>query len=169
MFLIFQIGNNSHAFIPQDSISDQIDEHSKEEIEIVLKSDVDISDNCDLGGTKSGCEIVGSNANVCEVIQQNIVPEGNEIRENKLIHTPDLVMDLPTQPDESAVILESPDMTAAERFAKQNQCTLKKNTKQPKQVNDSKCNIPPKPPIKIKPEISLKPVCLMHVSKDVKQ
>ncbi|XP_014277540.1 SLIT-ROBO Rho GTPase-activating protein 1 isoform X1 [Halyomorpha halys] len=164
-----QIGNNSHDFIPQDSISDQIDEHSKEEIEIVLKSDVDISDTCDLGGSKSGGELLGSNLNVCEVVQQNIVTEGNEIRENKLIHTPDLVMDLPTQPDDNAVILESPDMTAAERFAKQNQCTLKKNTKQPKQVTDSKCNIPPKPPLKIKPEISLKPVCLMHVSKDVKQ
>lgn len=72
-------------------------------------------------------------------------------------HTPDLVMDLPlvsscspkdtskktisvsASPDDDAVSVkslesptgpDSPDMTtAAERFAKQNQCTLKKNTK----------------------------------------
>jgi len=54
--------------------------------------------------------------------------------------TPDLVLDLPRrlsvdsskeESDDSSVVgPESPDMTTtAERFAKQNQCTLKKNTK----------------------------------------
>lgn len=73
---------------------------------------------------------------------------GVDVRQN---HTPDLVMDLPlvgnSSPKDSSkktISLnpedakttpsptgpESPDMsTAAERFAKQNQCTLKKNTK----------------------------------------
>lgn len=45
-------------------------------------------------------------------------------------HTPDLVVDLPGKAAEPEVNPDSPDMsTAAERFAKQNQCTLKKNTK----------------------------------------
>ncbi|XP_065218066.1 SLIT-ROBO Rho GTPase-activating protein 1-like isoform X2 [Planococcus citri] len=55
-------------------------------------------------------------------------------------HTPDLVMDLPVQetvksPEETETEAqnepESPDMAlAAERFAKQNQCTLKKNNRE---------------------------------------
>ncbi|XP_011305833.1 SLIT-ROBO Rho GTPase-activating protein 1-like isoform X2 [Fopius arisanus] len=73
-----------------------------------------------------------------------------EFRDMRQKHTPDLVMDLPLTPqddskksssslsssdDESSVLPnpsqgpESPDMSTAERFAKQNQCTLKKNTK----------------------------------------
>lgn len=71
-----------------------------------------------------------------------------ELWELRQKHTPDLVMDLPlvgsSSPKEADKVIseeetgsesnspgpESPDMTtAAERFAKQNQCTLKKNTK----------------------------------------
>uniref|UniRef100_A0A0A9XYM4 SLIT-ROBO Rho GTPase-activating protein 1 n=3 Tax=Lygus hesperus TaxID=30085 RepID=A0A0A9XYM4_LYGHE len=78
--------------------------------------------------------------------------------------TPDLVMDLPTNPEESSGGLESPDMTtAAERFAKQNQCTLKKNTKTPK-PDQSSCSpvLLKKAQMKIKPEIMKKPVCLVQ-------
>lgn len=65
-----------------------------------------------------------------------------EARDFRPKHTPDLVMDLPIaegvkSPDEAELMTtastnepESPDMAlAAERFAKQNQCTLKKNTR----------------------------------------
>lgn len=66
-----------------------------------------------------------------------------ELRDFRPKHTPDLVMDLPIpegvkSPEENAELTatatsnepESPDMAlAAERFAKQNQCTLKKNTR----------------------------------------
>lgn len=97
-------------------------------------------------------------------------------------HTPDLVMDLPVQetvksPEETETQSEpeSPDMAlAAERFAKQNQCTLKKNTRElrrdktdSKNSNGSKStdeetsprmspNV--KPQIKAKPPILRKPV-----------
>lgn len=69
---------------------------------------------------------------------------GKEMRDMRQKHTPDLVIDLPIQDcsvkspeelqldggNESSSEPESPDMTlAAERFAKQNQCTLKKNNK----------------------------------------
>lgn len=64
---------------------------------------------------------------------------------------------LPQEPD-------SPDMgTAAERFAKQNQCTLKKYSKPPTSHANSKPEIPPKstkPPLKAKPQIFKKPVFL---------
>ncbi|XKL61176.1 hypothetical protein PGB90_008233 [Kerria lacca] len=70
---------------------------------------------------------------------------------------------------------ESPDMAlAAERFAKQNQCTLKKNTRdirhhKEKTENNSSCNknkeengqrLSPvnKPQIKVKPQILKKPI-----------
>lgn len=67
-----------------------------------------------------------------------------EARDFRPKHTPDLVMDLPIpegvkSPEENSELTaapttanepESPDMAlAAERFAKQNQCTLKKNTR----------------------------------------
>ncbi|XP_014259247.1 SLIT-ROBO Rho GTPase-activating protein 1-like [Cimex lectularius] len=95
--------------------------------------------------------------------------------ELKHIHTPDLVMDLPTNPEEHPAGLESPDMTtAAERFAKQNQCTLKKNTKAPKADPDSNSPVmQKKTQIKNKPEIMKKPICLpqspMVIKKDQKQ
>ncbi|XP_034939969.1 SLIT-ROBO Rho GTPase-activating protein 1-like isoform X2 [Chelonus insularis] len=90
-----------------------------------------------------------------------------EFREMRQKHTPDLVMDLPlaaqdaskksasssslnSSDDENLLHVrsdsarspsngpESPDMsTAAERFAKQNQCTLKKNTKSSNASNNS--------------------------------
>lgn len=107
---------------------------------------------------------------------------------------PDLVMDLPVRPSSSsssssssegisgatgqecqgpcgatAQEPDSPDMgTAAERFAKQNQCTLKKYSKpiplpSPPQAN-GKPELPPKssgkPPLKAKPQIFKKPVFL---------
>lgn len=78
--------------------------------------------------------------------------------------TPDLVMDLPTNPEEPSGGLESPDMTtAAERFAKQNQCTLKKNSK-PSKPDPSTCSpvLLKKPQIKIKPEVMKKPVGLVQ-------
>lgn len=87
---------------------------------------------------------------------------------------PDLVMDLPADgcggvqavPVQSEP--DSPDMgTAAERFAKQNQCTLKKYSK-PAGQPLGKPELPPKsskPPIKAKPQIFKKPVFL-HKSTD---
>ncbi|KAL5239625.1 hypothetical protein ACI65C_007035 [Semiaphis heraclei] len=92
---------------------------------------------------------------------------------------PDLVMDLPARTSGGAVTPQdaadtaavqepdSPDMgTAAERFAKQNQCTLKKYSKPlpavPQLVNGGdKPELPPKstkPPLKAKPQIFKKPV-----------
>lgn len=80
-------------------------------------------------------------------IDPPVTPRHNqELWELRQKHTPDLVMDLPfvgsskdgldktiteeeTGTESSSPGPESPDMTAAERFAKQNQCTLKKNTK----------------------------------------
>ncbi|XP_022165979.1 SLIT-ROBO Rho GTPase-activating protein 1-like isoform X1 [Myzus persicae] len=94
---------------------------------------------------------------------------------------PDLVMDLPARtsgggvaPQDSAPATtqepDSPDMgTAAERFAKQNQCTLKKYSKPlpavPQLANGGgdKPELPPKstkPPLKAKPQIFKKPVFL---------
>lgn len=94
---------------------------------------------------------------------------------------PDLVMDLPARTsggevaqDTNAAVAasqepDSPDMgTAAERFAKQNQCTLKKYSKPvppvPQLANGSnKPDLPPKstkPPLKAKPQIYKKPVFL---------
>ncbi|XP_026806508.1 SLIT-ROBO Rho GTPase-activating protein 1-like isoform X2 [Rhopalosiphum maidis] len=97
---------------------------------------------------------------------------------------PDLVMDLPARTsggggasapqDASAAAVatqepDSPDMgTAAERFAKQNQCTLKKYSKPvpavPQMANGGdKPELPPKstkPPLKAKPQIFKKPVFL---------
>uniref|UniRef100_A0A1B6DN07 SLIT-ROBO Rho GTPase-activating protein 1 n=1 Tax=Clastoptera arizonana TaxID=38151 RepID=A0A1B6DN07_9HEMI len=116
---------------------------------------------------------------------------GKEIWEMRQKHTPDLVMDLPlvgateTVPlktgNDSPTGPESPDMTtAAERFAKQNQCTLKKNTKgggtqsrqssnssQDGKENDSKPSetpppLQPKPQIKAKPQLMRKPVITGH-------
>lgn len=93
-------------------------------------------------------------------------------------HTPDLVMDLPVQegvksPEETETQEpESPDMAlAAERFAKQNQCTLKKNTRDVRrnektekngaksQDEDTSPRMSPamKPQIKAKPQILRKP------------
>ncbi|XP_039277867.1 SLIT-ROBO Rho GTPase-activating protein 1 isoform X3 [Nilaparvata lugens] len=113
------------------------------------------------------------------VFQQAATDESAAGRD--LRQTPDLVMDLPLvsgTPDstaaektgaESPTGPESPDMTtAAERFAKQNQCTLKKNTKQ----KDSKPEqtpppLQPKPPLlKAKPQLMRKPV-LPHPSAQV--
>lgn len=92
---------------------------------------------------------------------------------------PDLVMDLPARtssggaaPQDAAALAaqepDSPDMgTAAERFAKQNQCTLKKYSKPlpalPQLANGDKPELPPKstkPPLKAKPQIFKKPVFL---------
>lgn len=105
-----------------------------------------------------------------------------EVRDFRQKHTPDLVMDLPVQepvksPEEGEAHSEpeSPDMAlAAERFAKQNQCTLKKNTRElhrrndkteSKSSNGAKSNdedmsprmSPIKPQIKAKPQILRKP------------
>jgi len=94
---------------------------------------------------------------------------------------PDLVMDLPARTsgggvatqDPSAVATQEPDSpdmgTAAERFAKQNQCTLKKYSKPlpalPQLANGGgdKPELPPKstkPPLMAKPQIFKKPVFL---------
>lgn len=102
-------------------------------------------------------------------------------------HTPDLVMDLPlnsstsvspsgtsdefadTSPATSPVHSgpESPDMTAAERFAKQNQCTLKKKDARTSSSSSSgsasaaidaqtQTKAGEKPPLKAKPQLVLK-------------
>ncbi|KAK6643213.1 hypothetical protein RUM43_004717 [Polyplax serrata] len=75
--------------------------------------------------------------------------QSQDLWELRQKQTPDLVMDLPVVGNQKEDLIhnrssiaeeemgseasspgpESPDMTAAERFAKQNQCTLKKNTK----------------------------------------
>ncbi len=104
-----------------------------------------------------------------------------EVRDIRQKHTPDLVMDLPVQetiksPEEEGDVAsepESPDMAlAAERFAKQNQCTLKKNTRdvrQRKEKTENHCPSGPttdeerlspvvKPQIKAKPQILRKPI-----------
>lgn len=107
-----------------------------------------------------------------------------DMRDFRQKHTPDLVMDLPVQEvvkspedkdSEATSEPESPDMAlAAERFAKQNQCTLKKNTRDLRYRNEkteknntsSKTNdddsprLSPlnKPQIKAKPQILRKPV-----------
>lgn len=103
-------------------------------------------------------------------------------------HTPDLVMDLPlnsstsvsplgtsdefvdTSPATSPVHSgpESPDMTAAERFAKQNQCTLKKKDTRTSSSSSSgsasavidaqtQTKVGEKPPLKAKPQMLKKP------------
>ena len=107
----------------------------------------------------------------------------NEIRDYRPKHTPDLVMDLPMpeavkSPEEVEGDVnsepESPDMAlAAERFAKQNQCTLKKNTRDGRHRNEkteksgagqedartAEGHSPLfKPQIKVKPQILRKPV-----------
>lgn len=107
-----------------------------------------------------------------------------EMRDFRQKHTPDLVMDLPVQEavkspeeteSETASEPESPDMAlAAERFAKQNQCTLKKNTRDVRHRNEktekngtgAKGNVDDsprlspvnKPQIKAKPQILRKPI-----------
>lgn len=102
-----------------------------------------------------------------------------EMRDFRPKHTPDLVMDLPVpeavkSPEETendtacASEPESPDMAlAAERFAKQNQCTLKKNTREVRRRNektesgdDNSPQLSPliKPQIKAKPQILRKPI-----------
>lgn len=123
--------------------------------------------------------------------QTQLQPGGcinKDIWELRQKHTPDLVMDLPLvgssevpvgtkSGGDSPTGPESPDMTtAAERFAKQNQCTLKKNTKgtavhtrqtssssQEGKEEDSKPSetpppVQPKPQIKAKPQLMRKPV-----------
>ncbi|XP_046661965.1 SLIT-ROBO Rho GTPase-activating protein 1-like isoform X3 [Homalodisca vitripennis] len=116
---------------------------------------------------------------------------GKELWEMRQKHTPDLVMDLPlvgtaespgtkSGGGDSPTGPESPDMTtAAERFAKQNQCTLKKNTKSGSQSRQSSsssqegkdpeskvCDTPPplqpKPQLKAKPQLMRKPVLTGH-------
>lgn len=116
---------------------------------------------------------------------------GKDIWEMRQKHTPDLVMDLPLVGSTETATLkagndsptgpESPDMTtAAERFAKQNQCTLKKNTKsggtQSRQSSNSSQDgkesetkstetpppLQPKPQIKTKPQLMRKPVITGH-------
>lgn len=100
---------------------------------------------------------------------------------------PDLVMDLPVRAGGTVVAgcavqgeiagggaasatqePDSPDMgTAAERFAKQNQCTLKKYSKPLQQANGGKPELPPKctkPPLKAKPQIFKKPAFLSSPS-----
>ncbi|XP_075216171.1 SLIT-ROBO Rho GTPase-activating protein 1-like isoform X2 [Lycorma delicatula] len=101
-----------------------------------------------------------------------------ELLEMRQKQTPDLVMDLPLVGSQDNVSTksgsdspsgpESPDMTtAAERFAKQNQCTLKKNTKQLRQTSvptqdtkpaDTPPPLQPKPQLKAKPQLMRKPV-----------
>lgn len=122
--------------------------------------------------------------------QTQLQPGGcvnKDIWELRQKHTPDLVMDLPLvgtsevpagtkTGSDSPTGPESPDMTtAAERFAKQNQCTLKKNTKgtamhtrqasssSQEGKDDSKPSetpppVQPKPQIKAKPQLMRKPV-----------
>lgn len=122
--------------------------------------------------------------------QTQLQPGGcvnKDIWELRQKHTPDLVMDLPLvgssevpagtkSGGDSPTGPESPDMTtAAERFAKQNQCTLKKNTKgtavhtrqasssSQEGKDDSKPSetpppVQPKPQIKAKPQLMRKPV-----------
>ncbi|XP_049830329.1 SLIT-ROBO Rho GTPase-activating protein 1-like isoform X2 [Schistocerca gregaria] len=120
------------------------------------------------------------------------VPSPSPVPTLRQKQTPDLVMDLPDKspspPDESnrSTGPESPDMTtAAERFAKQNQCTLKKNTKVSsvasacpaagtQQQTDAQTQTqrarqavspatkpappPSKPQVKVKPQVLRKPV-----------
>lgn len=113
---------------------------------------------------------------------------GKDLWEMRQKHTPDLVMDLPLAETaipkvgggDSPTGPESPDMTtAAERFAKQNQCTLKKNTKSGCQSRQSSSSsqegkegesklgdtpppLQPKPQLKAKPQLMRKPVVTGH-------
>lgn len=127
-------------------------------------------------------------ANSQSHLSQSASVVGKDLWELRQKHTPDLVMDLPlaestgnkTAGGDSPTGPESPDMTtAAERFAKQNQCTLKKNTKSGSQSRQSSsssqdgkegeskaCETPPpiqpKPQIKAKPQLMRKPVLTGH-------
>lgn len=129
-------------------------------------------------------------ANSQSQLSQSASTVGKDLWELRQKHTPDLVMDLPLvknaeSPEaksgsESPTGPESPDMTtAAERFAKQNQCTLKKNTKgggsQSRQSSSSSTegkddakviDTPPplqqKPQLKAKPQLMRKPVLTGH-------
>ncbi|XP_065332700.1 SLIT-ROBO Rho GTPase-activating protein 1-like isoform X2 [Cloeon dipterum] len=121
-------------------------------------------------------------------------------------HTPDLVMDLPLNSSGSTSVSpsggasdedpeaspshspqhtgpESPDMTAAERFAKQNQCTLKKKDTRTSSSSSSgsasaavdaqtqtkvaAAAAPDKPPLKAKPQILKKPAGMPPSSPDL--
>ncbi|XP_054277827.1 SLIT-ROBO Rho GTPase-activating protein 1-like isoform X3 [Macrosteles quadrilineatus] len=125
-------------------------------------------------------------ANSQSHLNQSASTVGKDLWEMRQKHTPDLVMDLPlvgsaespgskSTGGESPTGPESPDMTtAAERFAKQNQCTLKKNTKggsqsrqsssssQDSKEGETKGDAPPplqpKPQLKAKPQLMRKPV-----------
>uniref|UniRef100_A0A1B6LYZ4 Uncharacterized protein n=1 Tax=Graphocephala atropunctata TaxID=36148 RepID=A0A1B6LYZ4_9HEMI len=130
-------------------------------------------------------------ANSQSHLNQQASAVGKELWDMRQKHTPDLVMDLPlvgTAESPGAKVgggdsptgPESPDMTtAAERFAKQNQCTLKKNTKSGSQSRQSSsssqegkdpeskvCDAPPplqpKPQLKAKPQLMRKPVLTGH-------
>lgn len=126
-------------------------------------------------------------ANSQSHLNQSVSVVGKDLWELRQKHTPDLVMDLPlvqtvespgpkSSGGDSPTGPESPDMTtAAERFAKQNQCTLKKNTKGGSQsrqsssssqegkegeikVGDDPPPLQPKPQLKAKPQLMRKPV-----------
>ncbi|KAL1492781.1 hypothetical protein ABEB36_010977 [Hypothenemus hampei] len=124
--------------LPPDSSSEVV-RREKSEID---ESNVNFSLNRDLWQRRANIEAATSSPQLKS--QRLSEPLGH-----RQSHTPDLVMDLPlsnsvsvfsnlcrSTEDQTAPLenpqqdVESPDMaTAAETFAKQNQCTLKKNTK----------------------------------------
>lgn len=131
------------------SISDPEKETINEESQVVRRekaeideSNVNFSQNRDLWQRRANIEAASSPLMKSQRLSEPFV--------HRQSHTPDLVMDLPLassvsvfsnlclsgSPEDSANTekpqgdVESPEMTtAAETFAKQNQCTLKKNTK----------------------------------------
>lgn len=152
----------------------------------VMQSENGVSE--ELPSFSQNRELWQRRANSQSQISQSASTVGKDLWELRQKHTPDLVMDLPLvknveSPEaktgsESPTGPESPDMTtAAERFAKQNQCTLKKNTKgggsQSRQSSSSstegkddvKVDVPPlqqKPQLKAKPQLMRKPVLTGH-------
>lgn len=133
----------------KDTVDESVTIRKKADSEID-ESDVNFSQNRELWQRRANSQ---SNIQIPTSLKVNRHSESFVQRQN---HTPDLVMDLPllgscspkeitkksvyvstsTEAAESENVIESPPsldspemQTAAERFAKQNQCTLKKNTK----------------------------------------
>lgn len=139
--------------LPQQPIKKHWKSQSVGEISTEDDGNVSFSQNRELWQKRASCQSVKVSTPPPTVAPATqVVNRHSESWVQRQKHTPDLVMDLPlagnsslreqdvttsiTDGDEvpvnndAAIGPESPDMsTAAERFAKQNQCTLKKNTK----------------------------------------
>ncbi|KAH1029892.1 SLIT-ROBO Rho GTPase-activating protein 1 isoform X2 [Dendroctonus ponderosae] len=182
--------NLNSSIIEPDKISldedAQVIRREKAEID---ESNVNFSQNRDLWQRRANIEAAAS-----PLMKTQRLSEPFAHRQS---HTPDLVMDLPlassvsvlsnlclnslpesgSNKEKSQQDVESPELTTAETFAKQNQCTLKKNTKIQLEANDFMTITSPvpnrkyatlggsststssfKPPTKTKPMVLKKPV-----------